>query len=385
MEIYIHIPFCERKCNYCDFLSGISTKEDRYLYTKALERELILCGEKYKDKEITSVFIGGGTPTYLEVSYMLEIIETLKKNFKLRSDLEFTIECNPKSATLDALKKYRQSGINRISIGLQSVNFDELKMLGRIHTYNDFLKTFEYARIAGFSNINVDIMTGLPMQNEKKLKKTLESVVMLRPEHISAYNLIIEEGTPFFKKYIDDVKRRDRGDETRFLPNEDMEYNLTLMTEDFLISHRYIQYEISNFSREGKECIHNKGYWEREEYLGVGLGASSFINETRWKNTSDAYKYRESLSHDKLPKEDEVKLSKKDAMEEFFYLGLREIRGVSRNKFESYFNMTVDSVYRDVINDLKNKKLIIEDKASIRLTKRGRNISNLVLAEFLLD
>ena len=139
------------------------------------------------------------------------------------------------------------------------------------------------------------------------------------------------------------------------------------------------------YKRQGKECIHNKGYWEREEYLGVGLGASSFINETRWKNTSDAYKYRESLSHDKLPKEDEVKLSKKDAMEEFFYLGLREIRGVSRNKFESYFNMTVDSVYRDVINDLKNKKLIIEDKASIRLTKRGRNISNLVLAEFLLD
>lgn len=396
MQIYIHIPFCERKCNYCDFLSQISTKDDRYKYTKAIQKELTIYRDIYKDRKITSVFIGGGTPTFLECEYLLSIVDTLKKNYNLNENTEFTIECNPKSASLSTLKAYRKSGINRISIGLQSANLDELKMLGRIHNYNDFLRTFQHAREAGFYNINVDIMTALPFQTEEKLLNTLKSVVMLRPEHISAYDLIIEENTLFFNKYIEDVKRRERGDKTLYLPNEEDECRFTNLTEDYLKSHRYKQYEISNFSKEGKECIHNKGYWERNEYLGVGVGAASLMDETRWKNETNINKYIETLLGDnKLEhvenieeivslRKDIHKLSKKEAIEEFFFLGLREIDGVSRDRFYKLFDRSVDSVYKKVISNLKSKKLLIEDKGYIKLTKRGRDISNLVLADFLL-
>lgn len=388
MEIYIHIPFCIRKCNYCDFVSGVSTDAERSRYTKALERELSLYAHRFRDEVVTSVFIGGGTPTFLEENRLLSIIDTVRKLYNLTPDCEFTIECNPKTASYENLLKYRAAGVNRLSIGLQSANDDELKELGRVHTFSDFLRTYENARKANFKNINVDIMTSLPGQTKEKLQKTLSSVYMLRPEHISAYDLIIEPGTPFYDKYHDDIERRERGEETLFLPNESLECELTNYIEEFLASHGYHQYEVSNFARDGFECRHNKGYWERVPYLGVGISAASLIDETRWTNTSDIFEYMEAMENVDdfcFPVDDEHKLTKSEAMEEFFFLGLRKKEGVLRADFEEYFQTSLDGVYGDVLRDLKEKELLIEEAGNIRLTKHGMDVSNVVLAEFLHD
>lgn len=387
MELYIHIPFCVKKCNYCDFLSGTSTEAERSRYTKALERELLYYAPKFKDTPVTSVFIGGGTPTFLETDKLISIMETVRGAYNLTEDCEVTIECNPKTASLESLYKYREVGINRISIGLQSVNEDELKALGRVHDFNDFLRTFENARKAGFNNINVDIMTALPGQTPEKLQKTLSSVYMLRPEHISAYDLIIEPGTPFYAKYHEDLEKREAGLVPEFLPKEETEEALTNLVEDFLTKHGYHQYEVSNFARPDRECRHNIGYWDRVPYLGVGIGAASLIEETRWSNERDIYKYMDMLLGDELcvPAVDVHTLSKKEAMEEFFFLGLRKKDGVSRSDFEEYFEVTVDSVYGDVIRRLKAEELLIEEAGRFYLTKRGMDVSNIVLAEFLLD
>ena len=385
MELYIHIPFCIKKCEYCDFLSGTSTESERARYSEAVMKELFLYADDFKDEIVTSVFIGGGTPTFLEADRMVRIMECVHSYYNLSSDCEITIECNPKTATLDSLYKYREAGINRISIGLQSVNSDELKLLGRVHDYNDFLRTFENARKAGFQNINIDIMTGLPGQTEEKLQKTLRAVYMLRPEHISAYDLIIEEETPFYDKYASDLIRRDRGEETLLLPNEELEEKLSNQVEDFLISHGYHQYEISNFARPDKECRHNKGYWERVPYLGIGAGSASLIAEHRWNNVRDVYKYMEAIENDELPKVGLHELSKNEAMEEFFFLGLRKNEGVNRLDFENYFELTVDAVYGEVLRRLKSENLLIENAGQIYLTKRGRDVSNFILADFLLD
>lgn len=387
MELYIHIPFCVKKCNYCDFLSHTSTESERSRYTKALERELLYYADRFRDTPVTSVFIGGGTPTFLEADKMISVMDIVRGAYRLTDDCEVTIECNPKTATLEALYKYREAGINRISIGLQSVNEDELKLLGRVHDYNDFLRTFENARKAGFNNINVDIMTGLPGQTPEKLQKTLSSVYMLRPEHISAYDLIIEPGTNFYENYHSDIEKREAGLKTEFLPSEEEEEALTNLVENFLTKHGFIQYEVSNFARLGRECRHNIGYWDRVPYLGVGIGAASLIEETRWSNERDIFKYMDMLLGDEIvpPAVDVHTLSKKEAMEEFFFLGLRKKAGVLRADFENYFELTVDSVYGDVIRNLKDKELLVEEAGRFYLTKRGMDVSNIVLAEFLLD
>lgn len=386
-ELYIHIPFCVKKCLYCDFLSGESDFSEREKYTEALINELMLYGPRFKDRILTSVFIGGGTPTFLETEFLVRIMNTVKTEFSLSKDCEITIECNPKTASRTSLLTLREAGINRISIGLQSAIDSELKTLGRVHDYNDFLRCFEFARHANFKNINVDIITGIPGQTESSLKETLRQVSFLKPEHISAYDLIIEPGTFFYEKYHEDDLLRQKGEETHFLPDEDMEKRLTDLTEDFLKKKGYRQYEISNFARPGFECRHNKGYWERVPYLGVGIGAASFIDEKRWSDEIDLYKYIKSLLSPSpvIPALNETRLKKEDSMAEFFYLGLRELDGVHLNKFKEYFGSDAMQIYGDVIDHYKDLDLLKLDGDIVSFTRRGREVSNFILADFLPD
>ena len=417
MELYIHIPFCMRKCRYCDFLSGSYDIDIRKKYTEALINELLFYAAKCSDEKVDSVFIGGGTPTFLETELMKQILVVVSSKYNLSDNVEYTIECNPGTASQAAMDMYHEMGINRISIGLQSANEDELLTLGRVHDLKAFLRTFEFARRAGFDNINVDIMTGLPHQTPAKLKNTLNTVTMLRPEHISAYDLIIEPGTPFYDLYNNDLIKRQNGEmNLESLPDEDTELELTRITENFLAGKGYIKYEVSNFARPGFESKHNIGYWDRVPYIGVGIGAASLFNETRWSNDRDIYSYinrlkkpgtavalgdgQNSLTTEKRMESEapwqidtdiitegtDVKhLPRKSAMEEFFFLGLRKVNGVRRSDFEDYFETTVDAIYGDVIRKLQSENLLTEKMGVISLTERGMDISNQVLSEFLLD
>ena len=365
-------------------------------YVNALCTQIRFESASLKDCEIISIYIGGGTPSWLDAEDMATIMNTVYDSFHVTGDAEISIECNPGTLTADKLSTYRSVGIDRISIGLQSANNDELKELGRVHDYNRFLYTYDAVRKAGFDNVNVDIMTGLPYQTIEKLNHTLSSVALLRPEHISAYSLIIEEGTPFYQKYkFDDVKQR-AGMETEALPTEEMAYKLYRHTIDFLTSKGYQRYEISNYAKKGFACRHNIGYWKRTPYLGVGLGAASLINNCRSSNHTDIYKYIDIA--EKLQRQEFIdydycspfydsfeKLSRQDAMEEFMFLGLRQIEGIYRSDFYDMFGCDIEGVYGGVLTALKNKGMIGMSEGRIYMTDIGMDVSNQVLPYFLFD
>ena len=273
LELYIHIPFCVKKCDYCDFLSFSADEQTQRSYVAALQKELVFYGAKYKGRHITTIFIGGGTPSWLREESMQAVMETVYKNFAVNRDAEITIECNPGTVTEHKFEVYRKIGINRLSIGLQSAHNDELKILGRIHTYEQFLKTYDMARKCGFSNINIDLMSSLPGQTPDIFCDSLHRVLQLKPEHISAYSLIIEKGTPFYDLYKFDAVKQEAGMQTESLPTEEEEYQTTKLTQHILKEAGYHWYEVSNFAKPGYECRHNIGYWKRVDYLGVGLGA----------------------------------------------------------------------------------------------------------------
>ena len=390
MQLYIHIPFCMKKCGYCDFLSGVYDTDVRYAYTQALCREISFFGKKYSDEPVETVFIGGGTPSWLETDCLTRVMETVRQSFVVDADAEISMECNPGTVSPSAFSTYRAWGLNRLSIGLQSANDEELALLGRVHNYDRFLKTFEHARRAGIYNINVDIMTGLPGQTPDKLYRTLQQVTGLRPEHISAYALSIEKGTPFYDRYQEDAARQREGRQTELLPDEDEAYRLTKLTEQALAERGYRRYEISNFARGGMECRHNTGYWTRVPYLGVGLGAASLLGDTRYANERSMEDY---LAHAaSLPSdgsgaspmwESVVQLTRKDEMEEFMYLGLRLTDGIARTDFEKTFGQSMDTYYKETMERLKQEGLLSLDGGRVRLTERGMDVSNIVLAEFL--
>lgn len=400
MELYIHIPFCVKKCSYCDFLSGPADTSVQHAYTLALCRELEFFGAQARKKRehLRSVFIGGGTPSWLDAADMERILLTLRKNFDLGPETEFTLECNPGTVTREKLLMYKKYGVNRLSIGMQSADEKELQLLGRIHTFAQFLKTFQMARELHFNNINVDVMTGLPYQNWETLKKTLEKTVRLAPEHISAYGLMIEEGTPFYQMYAQDVKRRERGEATVALPDEDAELELLKKTRDFLKSRGYVQYEISNFAKKGRNCRHNMGYWERVPYLGCGIGAASFLDGKRCGNVTDINEYIRRCGqlgngadagdagqrYDSPLWESCEALSVQDAMAEFMFLGLRLREGVSRIRFGQTFGMSVETVYGKALEKLEQEELLVCENDRIFLTERGMDVSNIALAEFLI-
>lgn len=396
IELYIHIPFCVKKCLYCDFLSGVFDEKMQRRYTAALCTEIKYLAATHPDCTISTIYVGGGTPSWLSEDLMDDIITTVKKNFKVSPQAEISVECNPGTLTAEKLNVYRSIGINRLSIGLQSANDDELKELGRIHDYNRFLHTYDLVRKAGFDNVNVDIMTGLPHQTIEKLEKTLSCVTMLRPEHISAYSLIIEKGTPFYEKYKFDAVKQQAGMETEDLPTDEESYRLYKYTMEYLAARGYKRYEISNYARNGKVCRHNIGYWDRVPYLGAGLGAASLFNNVRSSNLTDIYKYvetSEAIALGKTPSselsspyfETEEVLTKKDAMAEFMYLGLRKIDGINRADFYMMFGLDIEAIYGPIIAALRNQGFMDAKEGRIFLTDIGIDVSNQVLSKFLLD
>jgi putative oxygen-independent coproporphyrinogen III oxidase len=378
MGIYIHIPFCVKKCEYCDFLSMTGSDELIENYIKALIKEISnYGGTRYV---VSTIFFGGGTPSIIEAKHIVSIINTLKETFSVSDKAEITLEINPGTLTQDKIKVYLSAGINRLSMGLQSANNRELALLGRIHTYEEFQAGYEIAREAGIENINVDLMSGLPEQSVASWESTLRKVLHLEPEHISAYGLIIEEKTPFFEKYEKDEIARQEGEKTEYLPEEKAEREMYYVTEKVLKEYGYNRYEISNYAKKGYRCQHNVGYWERKDYLGFGLGASSLMEQVRFTNGKDISLYIEGKG---LLQNIEV-LSRKEQMEEFMFLGLRMIDGISIEDFETEFACSYESIFGSVTKALIEKGLIGQAEKNIYLTNEGIDVSNYVLAEFLL-
>lgn len=381
LEIYIHIPFCVRKCNYCDFLSAPTDEKTKVQYVAALKKEIEQQFQMLKDKEyvVDTVFIGGGTPSILEASAVFEILETIRKNVYVCENAEITIECNPGTISEERLITYKSSGINRISFGLQSTNNRELAMLGRIHSYEDFLQSYQMARKCGFKNINIDLMSGLPYQTIDSYEETLRKVMELKPEHISAYSLIVEEGTPL-KVQVDEAEREQKS----FLPSEEDEREMYYLTEKLLKEAGYEHYEISNYALKGYECKHNIGYWKRKEYLGLGLGAASLFNNQRYNNTDNLQEYlkAENFHNIKVHKE---QLSVNDQMAEFMFLGLRMTEGVSKEEFQNYFQKDIYEVYGKILEKFIKQELLVDNKSRVFLTPKGIDVSNYVMSEFLLD
>lgn len=371
LELYVHIPFCVRKCQYCDFLSGPSDEETKDRYIEALLKE-IRAAEHTEDYEIVSVFIGGGTPSALKAEAIASIMRTLQEQFFFCEDAEVTIEANPGTVDLEKLTIYRNVGINRLSLGLQSTDAEELKLLGRIHSYEEFLKSYEWARKAGFSNINIDLMFAIPGQTGEAWRQHLYQVAELNPEHISAYSLIIEEGTPFAEQNLD-------------LPDEDTEYQMYEDTAEILERYGYRQYEISNYAKQGYMCRHNAGYWQRLEYLGFGLGASSLYGGMRFSNTHQMQEYlKESRNPDQI-RQDVTVLSRNERIEEFMFLGLRMTEGISEKKFEENFDVRLMDIYGDILQKYEETGFMEHIETKWRLTRKGIHVSNHILADFLLD
>lgn len=381
LELYVHIPFCVRKCEYCDFLSAPAGADTQQEYVRNLLLEIEQKGVRCTDYEVTTIFFGGGTPSILKAGWIADILNAIHRNFKVRKDAEITIECNPGTLTFEKLSIYKSAGINRISVGLQSASDAELRELGRIHTYEDFLKSYDLIRKKGFSNVNIDLMAALPGQTLKSYEQTLRRVLALKPEHISAYSLIIEEGTPFYEKYEADELLREKGEKPQMLPSEETERLMYEWTKELLLAHGYERYEISNYARRGYACRHNIGYWRRENYLGFGLGSASLLENERFHNTTDLTDY---LGGDYLAYEQE-KLDKKSQMEEFMFLGLRMTDGISTECFRQTFGLTVELVYGPVLEQQIADQLLRKEDGRIFLTERGLDVSNYVMAQFLLD
>lgn len=385
LELYIHIPFCVRKCKYCDFLSFDNHPEMESAYVDALLKQLDFYGDLYSDRLISSIYIGGGTPSAISSESISKICGRILKKFVVDIDAEVTMEANPGTITSEKATAYKMAGINRISMGLQSANDDELLILGRIHTWDDFLRSYEKVLKAGITNTNIDIMTALPFQTEEKLSNTLKKVLMFRPNHISAYSLILEEGTPLFEEHWQDLAKRKHGRPTTSLPDEETEYALGELARNTLADAGYVQYEISNYAKPGFECRHNVGYWKRAEYIGIGIGAASLVNGTRFNVTSDILEYIRKMDEGDFngALTDVQVLSKKDKMSEFMFLGLRMLEGVSVFEFQKEFATTIDKEFGYAVAKLKKQGLLIEDKGFYKLTQRGLDLANVAMSEFV--
>lgn len=413
LELYIHVPFCVKKCLYCDFLSGPESAETMEAYVEALCLEIREAGgegsflrRQVRGRSVSSIFIGGGTPSLLSGRQIRTLMETVRECFVLKKDAEITMEANPGTVDAEKLSAFRSAGINRLSIGLQSANDEELKRLGRIHCFSDFVSTYENARRAGFSNINVDVMSALPGQTYDSYRATLKKVLSLvpPPEHISAYSLIVEEETPFYRLFEQGKLE---------LPDEDTERLMYEETETLLQKKGYARYEISNYAREGFACRHNCGYWERADYLGFGIGAASLLENVRFQNGRDLQAYLQNPSG---CRQEEHILSKEEQMEEFMFLGLRMMKGVSPAEFYSQFGVSMEEIYGPVIakniadgllcwldgeesgavsgdaspdgasvKRLANTgKRLTNARKRLALTKKGIDVSNYCMAQFLL-
>lgn len=395
----MHIPFCAKKCAYCDFLSFPGNMRMRREYTDKLLEEIRIQSSFVREYQVDTIFLGGGTPSVLDVTDITAIMGTLKEHYDIAPDAEITIEVNPGTVKMEGLVAYREAGINRVSMGLQSADDTELRYLGRIHTYDEFLKSFQRVRMAGFTNVNVDLISAIPGQTPESWRNTLKKTAMLKPEHISAYSLIVEEGTPFYDRYGGHVEMEsyEMSQEERRrlmalpdLPDEDTEREMYYMTRNCLAEQGYERYEISNYARPGFECRHNVGYWTGTGYLGLGLGASSYLEGCRFHNTSDFQSYVSAHLDDEAEfcqalRQDMEQLSVKSKMEEFMFLGLRLTRGVSVEGFITRFGQSIRNVYGGVIDKLEREGLLEHKNGYYRLTERGLDLSNYAMSLFLLD
>ena len=375
MELYLHIPFCAKKCDYCDFLSFPADKSIKREYVETLKQEIEEVGKRYRNYRVSTIFVGGGTPSILNSSYIVEIFDVLRRKFHVAGNAEISMEVNPGTVTKEKLSDWRRAGINRLSMGLQSADNRELKRLGRIHTWEDFLESFRRAREEGFSNLNVDLMSALPGQTMDGWMETLKRTAAQEPEHISAYSLIIEEGTPFYERY-----GGKKGE--ALLPDEDTDRDMYHKTREFLASCGFERYEISNYAKPGRECRHNIGYWTGVPYLGLGLGAASYIEGIRFSNTRNLKEYLAGKPGDDR---DRQVLTKKEMEEEFFFLGLRLAAGVSLKEFERRFGLTAEEVYPGLMERMVKEGAAVLERDRFFLTEYGFDVSNYVMAQFLQD
>ena len=376
LGLYVHIPFCVKKCGYCDFLSWCGTSEEKETYVQALLKEIESYREFARGYRVSTVFVGGGTPSVLEAGQMEGVLGNIQEVFELEKKPEITLEMNPGTVTEEKLQCYKENGVNRLSIGLQSVKNEKLEVLGRIHSYEEFLESYELARKAGFTNISVDLISSIPGQKLEEWKEELAALSALSPEHISVYQLIIEAETPYYEKYAEHEE---------LLPDEEESREIYLWTGSFLKEQGYEQYEISNYAKPGKESRHNLKYWERGDYLGLGLGAASMVRNIRMSNTKDMKTYLERCGQPKTMREDVQFLEEARQMEEFMFLGLRKTRGVSRKEFRRIFGQEMDMVYEKALHKCLENGMLKEHKDRVYLSEEGVLLSNAVLSEFLFD
>lgn len=370
--IYVHIPFCKQKCYYCDFISYCNKDDKIEPYIKTLIKEIEMQNIK---SNINTIYIGGGTPSYIDSKYIAEIMDKIKKK-NVIENVEITIEVNPGTVTRGKLEDYKNSGINRLSIGLQTANNKLLKQIGRIHNYEEFLETYKIAREVGFNNINVDLILGLPNQRIQDLKNSLDEVIKLSPEHISVYSLIIEDGTPI-KTQIENGKLQ--------LPDEETERNMYWYVKNTLELNGYKHYEISNFAKNGYESKHNMNCWNQDEYIGFGISAHSYRNITRYSNTDNINEYIRNIKSDSPEKNRIIHEVQKleDTEKEFMLLGLRKIDGVSISEFKDRFGDNPIYLYRNELKKLSDENLIKVDENNIKLTNKGIDLANIVWEEFV--
>lgn len=378
IELYIHIPFCVRKCKYCDFLSAPASDAIIDLYVHQLINEITVQSRFYTDYTVSSIFFGGGTPSILKSVYITNIMSAIYANWVVEASAEISLEANPGTLSEERLLNYKAAGINRLSLGLQSANDNELRILGRIHSFNDFLESYENARSAGFENINVDLMSAIPGQTLQSWKNTLKRVAMLKPEHISAYSLIIEEGTEFHRLYSSKEGQK-------LLPGEELDRDMYHATAEVLKEYGFERYEISNYARRGYECRHNTGYWTGAEYLGMGLGASSYTMNRRFHVERDLENYIHiDMNSDITPLyEDIQELSLEDRMNEFMMLGLRMTKGVSGAEFAERFNRNMGETYFYVIDKHIRHGLLEISNPYVKLTEKGLDLANVVMQDFV--
>ena len=370
--VYVHIPFCKKKCDYCDFISYCNKDNLIYDYVQAVKAEIQSQNIK---PEITTIYIGGGTPSYIDSKYIIEILEKIKEK-NVSSNAEITIEVNPGTVTKEKLEDYIKSGINRISIGLQTTNDELLKQIGRIHSFTQFLETYKLAKKVGFKNINVDLILGLPNQRIKDLKESLEQIIKLKPKHISVYSLIVEDGTPIANKI-------EKGEMQ--LPDEELERNMYWFVKNTLELNGFIHYEISNFAKKGYESKHNLNCWNQKEYIGIGASAHSYRDITRYSNTENREENIENVNNGNFNRNKIIHEIQKedDAKKEFMLLGLRKIKGVDINQFKNKFGDNPIYLFRNELKKLTDERLLIIDDNNIRLTNKGLDLANLVWEEFI--
>ena len=370
--IYVHIPFCKKKCDYCDFISYCGKDDLIEKYVDSVKKEI----DHVKIKsEITTIYIGGGTPSYIDSKFIVQILEKIKEK-NVAQDAEITIEVNPGTVTQEKLQDYIDCGINRISIGLQTTNDELLKQIGRIHNYEQFLETYKLAKKVGFKNINVDLMLGLPNQRIIDLKESLENVLKLAPKHISVYSIIVEDGTPVDNK-IKNGKLK--------LPDDELERNMYWYVKNTLELNGYKHYEISNFAKKGYESKHNMNCWNQMEYVGIGTAAHSYRDITRYSNTEDIKEYIKNVQKGEFEKNRIIHEIQKeeDSKKEFMLLGLRKIDGLKISEFRNKFGDNPIYLYRNELKKLSDEKLIIIQDDNIRLSNKGIDLANLVWEEFV--